>query len=44
MRVRVLGVVIVAVSLALAFSRPMDAKSPYAAHQEHVAAVEAAAR
>jgi hypothetical protein len=39
-----LGVVIVAVGLALAFARPMDAKSQYAPPQERAAALEAAAR
>jgi hypothetical protein len=39
-----LGVAVVAVALALAFARPMDAKSPYAAPAECAAAVEAAAR
>lgn len=39
-----LGVVVVAVGLALAFARPMDAKSPYAPPAERAAALEAAAR
>ena len=44
MRVRMLGVAIVAVGLALAFARPMDAKSPYASPAERAAALETAAR
>jgi hypothetical protein len=45
MRVRrMFGVVIVAVGLALAFARPMDARSPYAAPAENAAALETAAR
>lgn len=44
MKARMLGVVIVAVGLALTFARPMDAMSPYAAPAERAAAMEAAAR
>jgi hypothetical protein len=44
MGVRVLGVVLVAVGLALAFAQPMDAKSQYAPPGERAAAVQAAAR
>jgi hypothetical protein len=44
MRARVLGVVIVAVGLALAFAQPMDARSQYAPPQERAAAVQAATR
>jgi hypothetical protein len=44
MRVRMVGVVLVAVGLALAFARPMDARSPYAPPAERAAAMATAAR
>jgi hypothetical protein len=42
MKARMMGVVIVALGLALAFARPMDAMSPYAPPAERAAALEAA--
>jgi hypothetical protein len=44
MRVRMLGVVMLAVGLALAFAEPMDASSPFAPPQEAAVTVETAAR
>ena len=44
MKARMLGVVVVAVGLAMAFARPMDAKSPYAPPAERAGAIETAAR
>jgi hypothetical protein len=44
MRVRMLGVVVIAVGLALAFAEPMDASSQFAPPQDTAATVETAAR
>ena len=44
MKARMLAVMIVALGLALAFARPMDAKSPYAPPAERAAAMEASVR
>jgi hypothetical protein len=44
MRARMLGVVMLAVGLALAFAEPMDASSPFAPPQDEAVAAETAAR